>query len=108
MANDHVSLEKELSDFIAFLEKSAESKKDNSKTEQNNGNYPPFFIELINEIRNSLKLAKDYTKIPQMNGSDNECSEYFSRISDEIENIEVVIGCFLRYNQLNTPKTTVL
>jgi hypothetical protein len=103
MANKSVSLEKELSDFIASLEKPAESKKDNPKTEQNTSNYPPFFIELINEIRNSLKLAKDYTRIPQINASDNEFSEYFSRISDEIENIEGVIGCFLRYNELSTP-----
>jgi hypothetical protein len=103
MANDSVSLEKELSDFIASFEKSAESKKDDSKTEHNSGNYPPFFVELIDGIRNSLKLVKDYTKIPQMNGADNGCSEYFSRISDEIENIEGVIGCFLRYNELSTP-----
>jgi len=103
MANDRVSLEKELSNLIASLEKSTESKKDNSKTEQTIGNYPPFFIELMDEIRNSLKLVKDYAKIPQMNGSENGCSKYFSRISDEIENIEVVIGCFLRYNELSTP-----
>ena len=103
MANDRVSLEKDLVDFIASFEKSAESKEDNSKTEQNSGKYPPFFIELIAGIKNSLKLVKDYTKIPQINGSDNGCSEYFSRISDEIENIEGVIGCFLRYNELSTP-----
>jgi hypothetical protein len=103
MENDFSIFEKEGSDFFTSLQKSEKSQKDSSKTDQNTRNDPSFFIELISGIQNSLKLIKDYTKISQIKESDNGFSEYFSLVSNEIENIDTVISCFLKYNKLSTP-----
>jgi len=103
MENDFSIFEKEGSDFFTSFEKSEKSQKDSSKTDQNTRNDPSFFIELISGIQNSLKLVKNYTKISQIKESDNGFSEYFSLVSNEIENIDTVISCFLKYNKLSTP-----
>jgi hypothetical protein len=103
MENDFSIFEKEGNDFFTSFEKSEKSQKDSSKTDQNTLNDPSFFIELISGIQNSLKLVKNYTKISQINESDNGFSEYFSLVSNEIENIDTVISCFLKYNKLSTP-----
>jgi hypothetical protein len=58
---------------------------------------------LISGIQNSLKLIKSHTKISQIKESDNGFSEYFSLVSNEIENIDTVISCFLKYNKLSAP-----
>lgn len=103
MENKFSIFEKEGSDFFTSLQKSEKSQKISSKTDQNIRNDPSFFIELISGIQNSLKLIKNYTKISQIKGSDNGFSEYFSLVSNEIENIDTVISCFLKYNKLSTP-----
>ena len=103
MENDFSIFEKEGSDFFTSLQKSAKSQKDSSKTDQNTRNDPSFFIELISSIQNSLKLIKNDTKISQIKESDNGFSEYFSLVSNEIENIDTVINCFLKFNKLSTP-----
>jgi len=103
MENDFSIFEKEGSDFFTSFEKSEKSQKDSSKTDQNTRNDPSFFIELISGIQNSLKLVKNYTNISQIKESDNGFSEYFSLVSNEIENIDTVISCFLKYNKLSTP-----
>ena len=103
MENDFSIFEKEGIDFFTSFEKSEKSQKDSSKTDQNTLNDPSFFIELISGIQNSLKLVKNYTKISQIKESHNGFSEYFSLVSNEIENIDTVISCFLKYNKLTTP-----
>ena len=103
MENDFSIFEKEGIDFFTSFEKSEKSQKDSSKTDQNTRNDPSFFIELISGIQNSLKLVKNYTKISQIKESHNGFSEYFSLVSNEIENIDTVISCFLKYNKLTTP-----
>jgi hypothetical protein len=103
MENDFSIFEKEGSDFLTTFEKSEKSQKDSSKTDQNTRNDPSFFVELISGIQNSLKLVKNYTKISQIKESDNGFSEYFSLVSNEIEKIDTVISCFLKYNKLSTP-----
>jgi nitrogen-specific signal transduction histidine kinase len=103
MENDFASFEKEVGEFITSLEKTTDSQMDVTKTEQNTREQPPYFIALINGIQNSLRLMKNYTKISQTNESDNGLGQYFSRISDEIENLETVISCFLKFNRLSTP-----
>lgn len=103
MENDFSIFEKEGSDFFTSLQKSEKPQKSSSKTDQNIHNDPSFFIELISGIQNSLKLIKNYSKISQIKGSDNGFSEYFSLVSNEIENIDTVIRCFLKYNKLSAP-----
>lgn len=103
MENDFSIFEKEGSDFFTSLQKSEKPQKSSSKPDQNIHNDPSFFIELISGIQNSLKLIKNYAKISQIKGSDNGFSEYFSLVSNEIENIDTVIRCFLKYNKLSAP-----
>jgi hypothetical protein len=103
MENDFSIFEKEGSDLFTSLQKLEKSQKDGCKTDQNTRNDPSFFIELISGIQNSLKLIKDYSKISQIKESDNGFSEYFSLVSNEIDNIDTVISCFLKYNKLSTP-----
>jgi light-regulated signal transduction histidine kinase (bacteriophytochrome) len=103
MENDFSIFEKEGSDLFTSLQKSERSQKDGCKTDQNTRNDPSFFIELISGIQNSLKLIKDYSKISQIKESDNGFSQYFSLVSNEIETIDTVISCFLKYNKLSTP-----
>jgi hypothetical protein len=103
MEDDFSIFEKEGSDFFTPFEKSEKSQKDSSKTDQNTRNDPSFFVELISEIQNSLKLVKNYTKISQIKESDNGFSEYFSLVSNEIEKVDTVISCFLKYHKLSTP-----
>jgi hypothetical protein len=103
MENDFSIFEKEGSNFFSSFEKSEKSQKDSSKTDQNTHNDPSFFVELVSVIQNSLKLVKNYTKISQIKESDNGFSEYFFLVSNEIEKIDTVISCFLKYNKLSTP-----
>jgi hypothetical protein len=103
MENDLLSFEKEINDFITFMEDSGEPQEKSSKTEPPPPDHPPYFIELVKGIQNSLRLMRNYTKISQTNESGNGLSQYFSPISDEIENLEAVINCFLKFNTLSTP-----
>jgi hypothetical protein len=64
----------------------------------------PFFIELIDQFKESLKNLKNFTRIFQEKFKDKEFNEYFNRmIGDDIKKIELVQNSLLNYIRINNP-----
>lgn len=66
----------------------------------------PFFIELIDQFKDTLKNLKNLTKIFQEKYGDRESSAYLNRIiTDDIKRIELVQNSLLNYIRINNPVT---
>ncbi|OGP93234.1 MAG: hypothetical protein A2157_07655 [Deltaproteobacteria bacterium RBG_16_47_11] len=64
----------------------------------------PFFIELIDQFKDTLKNLRNLTKIFQDKYGDKESGAYLSRIiSEDIKKIELVQGSLLNYIRINNP-----
>ncbi len=64
----------------------------------------PFFIELIDQFKDTLKNLKNLTKIFHEKYGDRESSAYLNRIiSEDIKKIDLVQNSLLNYIRLNNP-----
>ena len=64
----------------------------------------PFFIELIQRIKNNLGSIKNYTQISRGKFSDREFGEYYYRaLTEDIEKMEIVLIGLMDYMKLHTP-----
>jgi signal transduction histidine kinase len=64
----------------------------------------PFFIELIQRIKNSLGSIKNYTQLSRGKFSDRQFGEYYYRaVSEDIEKMEMVLNSLIEYIRLHTP-----
>lgn len=64
----------------------------------------PFFIELIQRIKNSLSSIKNYTQISRGKFSDKEFGEYYYRtVTEDVEKMEMVLNSLIDYIKLHTP-----
>lgn len=64
----------------------------------------PFFVELIQRIKNNLGSIKNYTQISLGKFSDREFGEYYYRaLTEDIEKMEIVLNGLLDYMKLHTP-----
>ena len=66
----------------------------------------PFFIELIDQFKDTLKNLRSLTKVFQEKYGDKESSVYLNRIiADDIKKIELVQNSLLNYIRINNPVT---
>jgi hypothetical protein len=66
----------------------------------------PFFIDLIDQFKDTLKNLKTFTRIYQEKFSDREFGVYLNRvITDDIKKIELVQNSLLAYIRINNPIT---
>lgn len=66
----------------------------------------PFFIELIDQFKDTLKSLKNFTRMFQEKFSDREFAVYLNRmIADDIKKIELVQNSLLNYIRINNPIT---
>jgi hypothetical protein len=66
----------------------------------------PFFIELIDQFKDTLKNLKNLTKIFQDKYGDKESGAFLNRIiTDDIKKIELVQSSLLNYIRINNPVT---
>jgi len=90
-----------------FLKDRLESVKfetDFPTSEPNSLSSYPFFIKLIEGIKDSLGSIKNYIQISRGKFSDREFGEYYFRaVSDDIEKMEIVLNGLLDYMRLHTP-----
>jgi len=90
-----------------FLKDSLESVKFKTEfpaSEPNSLSLYPFFIKLIQGIKDSLGSIKNYIQISRVKLSDREFGEYYFRaVSDDIEKMEIVLNGLLDYMRLHTP-----
>src|SRR5512143_3873932 len=64
----------------------------------------PFFIELIDQFKDTLKNLKNLTKIFHEKYGDREYSGYLNRIiAEDIKKIELVQNSLLNYIRINNP-----
>jgi len=64
----------------------------------------PFFIELIQRIKNNLGSIKNYTQISRGKFSDREFGEHYYRaVTEDIEKMEMVMNSLIEYMRLHTP-----
>jgi hypothetical protein len=64
----------------------------------------PFFIELIQRIKNNLGSIKGYAQISRGKFSDREFGEYYYRaVTENIEKMEMVLNSLIDYMKLDTP-----
>ncbi len=64
----------------------------------------PFFVELIERIKNSLGSIKGYTQISRGKFIDKEFGEYYHRVvTEDIEKMEMVLNGLMDYIKLHTP-----
>ena len=64
----------------------------------------PFFLELIQRIKNGLGSIKNYTQISRGKFSDREFGEYYYRVvTEDIEKMEMVLNSLIDYIRLRTP-----
>ncbi len=83
---------------------SIRSKLDFLSNEQNGPFIAPFFIELIQRIKNTLDSIRNYTQISRGKFSDREFGEYFHRaVTEDIEKIDMVLNGLMNYIKLNSP-----
>jgi len=83
---------------------SIKSKLDFLSSEQNGPLITPFFIELVQRIKNTLGSIRNYTQISRDKFSDKEFGEYFYRaVTEDIEKIDVVLNGLVNYIKLNSP-----
>jgi len=62
-----------------------------------------FFVDLACEIRSSLTQTKEHARFSEKNLPDNESSEYFCQIGNEIEMIEMLLDVYVKFHKMNTP-----
>src|SRR5512136_1897614 len=66
----------------------------------------PFFIELIDQFKDTLKSLKNFTRIFQEKFNDQEFGVYLNRIiTEDIKKIELVQNSLLSYIRINNPIT---
>ena len=66
----------------------------------------PFFIELIDQFKDTLKNLRNLTKVFQEKYGDKESGAYLNRIiNDDIKKIELVQNSLLNYIRINNPVT---
>ncbi|HUL30492.1 MAG TPA: hypothetical protein VLZ03_08575 [Thermodesulfobacteriota bacterium] len=66
----------------------------------------PFFIELIDQFKGTLRNLKNLTKIFQDKYGEKEIGTYLNRIiSDDLKKIELVQNSLLNYIRINNPVT---
>ncbi len=66
----------------------------------------PFFIELIDQFKDTLKNLRNVTRIFQEKYGDKESGTYLNRIiTDDIKKIELVQNSLLNYIRINNPVT---
>lgn len=83
---------------------SIRSKLDFLSNEQSGLLITPFFIELIQRIKNTLGSIRNYTQISRDKFSDKEFGEYFYRaVTEDIEKIDMVLNGLMNYIKLNSP-----
>jgi len=83
---------------------SVKSKMDFLANERNAPFSNPFFVELIQHIKNSLGSIKNYTQISRGKFSDREFGEYYYRaVTEDVEKMEVVLNSLTDYMELHTP-----
>ena len=83
---------------------SIKSKLDFLTNERNAPFLTPFFIELIQRIKNGLGSIKNYTQISRGKFSDREFGEYYYRaVTEDIEKMEMVLNSLIDYIKLHTP-----
>lgn len=64
----------------------------------------PFFIELIDQFKDTLKSLKNFTRIFQEKFNDKEFGVYLNRIiTEDIKKIELVQNSLLTYIRINNP-----
>ncbi len=64
----------------------------------------PFFIDLIDQFKDTLKNLKNFTRIFQEKFNDREFGVYLNRvIADDIKKIELVQNSLLTYIRINNP-----
>lgn len=83
---------------------SIKSKLDFPTNERNPPFLGPFFIQLIQRIKNSLGSIKNYTQISRGKFSDREFGEYYYRaVTGDIEKMEMVLNSLVDYMKIRTP-----
>ncbi len=83
---------------------SIKSKLNFLSNEQNGLFITPFFVELIQRIKNTLGSIRNYTQISRDKFSDKEFGEYFYRaVTEDIEKIDMVLNGLVNYIKLNSP-----
>ncbi len=83
---------------------SMKSKLDFIANERNVPFLNPFFVELIQRIKNSIGSIKNYTQISRGKFSDREFGEYYHRaVTEDIEKMEMVLDSLIDYMKLHTP-----
>jgi len=83
---------------------SIRSKLDFLSNEQSGLLITPFFIELIQRVKNTLGSIRNYTQISRDKFSDKEFGEYFYRaVTEDIEKIDLVLNGLMNYIKLNSP-----
>ena len=66
----------------------------------------PFFIELIDQFKDTLKNLRSLTRVFQEKLGDKESGAYLNRIiTDDIKKIELVQNSLLNYIRINNPVT---
>jgi hypothetical protein len=66
----------------------------------------PFFIELVDQFKDTLKNLRNLTKVFQDKYGDKESGAYLNRIiSDDIKKIELVQNSLFNYIRINNPVT---
>ncbi|HXX36119.1 MAG TPA: hypothetical protein VEM15_16745, partial [Thermodesulfobacteriota bacterium] len=64
----------------------------------------PFFIQMIDQFKDTLKNLKNFTRILQEKFNDREFGVYLNRIiNDDIKKIELVQNSLLTYIRINNP-----
>jgi len=83
---------------------SIKSKLDFLSNEDNGPFITPFFLELIQGIKNTLGSIRNYTQISRDKFSDKAFGEYFYRaVTEDIEKIDMVLNGLVNYIKLNSP-----
>ncbi len=83
---------------------SIKSKLDVLSNEQGGLLIAPFFVELIQRVKNTLGSIRNYTQISRDKFSDREFGEYFYRaVTEDIEKIDMVLNGLMNYIKLNNP-----
>jgi light-regulated signal transduction histidine kinase (bacteriophytochrome) len=83
---------------------SIKSRLDFLTNERNTSFLRPFFIELIERVKNSLGSIKNYTQLSRGKFSDRQFGEYYYRaVSEDIEKMEMVLNSLIDYMKLHTP-----
>ena len=83
---------------------SIKSKLNFLANEENGPFITPFFLELIQRIKNTLGSIRNYTQISREKFSDKAFGEYFYRaVTEDIEKIDMVLNGLVNYIKLNSP-----